>query len=164
MSNNKTARPGAYLFAKPHPLADCPLHAAFVAIGGKWKLTILYWLAHETHHFSALLRRIAPISHKVLTEQLRELEADELVERLATGPVPAPVQYRLSDYGRSILPLVEHARVWGQAHLQRTRSGNVAPPATALSCAEALATRKGPTIPPPRSIGPHLLIPCRAEK
>jgi Predicted transcriptional regulators len=140
MSSDKTARRGAYLFAKPHPLAECPLHAAFVAVGGRWKLTILYWLAHETHHFSALLRRVAPISHKVLTEQLRELEADGLVERLSTGPVPAPVQYRLSDYGSTVLPLVEHARVWGLAHLQRIRGTEMTPAATSLGCAEALAT------------------------
>jgi DNA-binding HxlR family transcriptional regulator len=114
------------------------LHAAFSAVGGKWKLTILYWLARETHHFSALRRRVAPISHKVLTEQLRELEADGLVERLQTGPVPAPVQYRLSDYGRTVLPLVENARTWGLAHLQRTRCAGMIPPANALGCAETL--------------------------
>ncbi|MEP6897035.1 MAG: helix-turn-helix domain-containing protein [Rhodanobacter sp.] len=143
MSSDKTARQGAYLFAKFHPLAECPLHAAFVAVGGKWKLTILYWLARETHHFSALLRRVAPISHKVLTEQLRELEADGLVERLVTAPVPAPVQYRLSDYGRTLLPLVENARVWGLSHLQRMRGADVAPPSSALSCAETLAIKGG---------------------
>ena len=140
MSSDKTARRGAYLFEKPHPLAECPLHAAFVAVGGKWKLTILYWLAHETHHFSALMRRVAPISHKVLTEQLRELETDGLVVRLVTGPVPAPVQYRLSDYGETVLPLVENVRVWGLTHLQRIRGDEPAPEATALSCAGALAT------------------------
>ncbi|MGH8063516.1 MAG: winged helix-turn-helix transcriptional regulator [Pseudoxanthomonas sp.] len=140
MSNDKIAPAGAYPLAKPHPLADCPLHAAFNAVGGKWKLTILYWLARETHHFSALLRRVAPISHKVLTEQLRELEADGLVERLRTGPVPAPVQYRLSDYGRTVLPLVESARTWGLAHLQRMRGADVASSMSALGCAETLAT------------------------
>ena len=140
MSNDKTAPAGAYPLAKPHPLADCPLHAAFTAVGGKWKLTILYWLAREAHHFSALLRRIAPISHKVLTEQLRELEADGLVERLQTGPVPAPVQYRLSDYGRTVMPLVEKARTWGLAHLQRIRGADTAPSA-ALGCAQTLANR-----------------------
>lgn len=140
MSNDKTAPAGAYPLAKPHPLADCPLHAAFTAVGGKWKLTILYWLARETHHFSALRRRVAPISHKVLTEQLRELEADGLVERLQTGPVPAPVQYRLSDYGRTVLPLVENARIWGLAHLQRTCGFNQASSTAALGCAETLAT------------------------
>ncbi len=138
MSNNKTAPAGAYPLTKPHPLADCPLHAAFNAVGGKWKLTVLYWLARETHHFSALRRRVAPISHKVLTEQLRELEADGLVERLSTAPAPAPVHYRLSGYGRTVLPLVENARVWGLAHLQRTRGAAAASPATALGCAETL--------------------------
>ncbi|MGH8025662.1 MAG: winged helix-turn-helix transcriptional regulator, partial [Pseudoxanthomonas sp.] len=110
---------------------------------------ILYWLARETHHFSALLRRVAPISHKVLTEQLRELEADGLVERLTTGPVPAPVQYRLSGYGLTVLPLVENARVWGMAHLQRVRGAGTALAATALGCVEALATgaRGGEDVP-----------------
>lgn len=140
MSNDKTAPAGAYPLTKPHPLADCPLHAAFSAIGGKWKLTILYWLARETHHFSALRRRVAPISHKVLTEQLRELEADGLVERVETGPIPAPVRYRLGDYGRTVLPLVENARTWGLAHLQRTRGADRASPVVALDCAGALAT------------------------
>ena len=151
MCSDKTARQGAYLFAKSHPLAECPLHAAFVAIGGKWKLTILYWLARETHHFSALLRRVAPISHKVLTEQLRELEADGLVERLATAPVPAPVRYRLSSYGRTVLPLVENARVWGLSHLQRVRGADMTPRATALSCAEALVTDIEKESGPPRT-------------
>jgi len=139
MSNDKTAPAGAYPLAKPHPLADCPLHAAFSAVGGKWKLTILYWLARESHHFSGLLRRVAPISHKVLTEQLRELEADELIERLQTGPAPAPVHYRLSDYGRTVLPLMENARIWGLAHLQRAGGADRASSTSALGCAEMLA-------------------------
>jgi len=139
MSSGKKARPGAYLLATSHPLAGCPLHAAFVAVGGKWKLTILYWLAREPHHFSGLLRRVAPISHKVLTEQLRELEADGLVERLVAGRVPAPVQYRLSGYGETVLPLVEEARVWGLAHLQRMRGPGPVSSAAALGCGEALS-------------------------
>jgi DNA-binding HxlR family transcriptional regulator len=141
MSSDKNARAGAYPVAhpQPHPLAYCPLHAAFAAVGGKWKLTILYWLAREPNHFSGLLRRIAPISHKVLTEQLRELEADGLVERLATGPAPAPVQYRLSAYGGTVLPLVEAARTWGEAHLHRTRGTRHAPLEDALACANATA-------------------------
>lgn len=140
MSRHKIAPAGAYA-GTADPLADCPLHAAFAAVGGKWKLTIVYWLAREPHHFSALLRRVAPISHKVLTEQLRELEASGLVERHASAPVPAPVEYRLGEYGRSVLPLVEHARVWGLSHLERMRSGARAVSANAsLECAEALAT------------------------
>ena len=58
MSRDKNAPAGAYRRpARTSPLADCPLAAAFAAIGGKWKLTILYWLAHGEQHFSGLLRR-----------------------------------------------------------------------------------------------------------
>lgn len=138
MSSDKKARPGAYLLPSSHPLAECPLHAAFVAVGGKWKLTILYWLAREPHHFSGLLRRVAPISHKVLTEQLRELEADGLVERQVIGPVPTPVHYRLSGYGETVLPLVEEARVWGLAHLERMRGPGKALSTAPLGCGDAL--------------------------
>jgi DNA-binding HxlR family transcriptional regulator len=115
------------------------LTAAFAAVGGKWKLTILYWLSHEEHHFSGLLRRVAPISHKVLTEQLRELEADGLVARESTGPVPAPVRYHLTDYGQTVLPLVESVRVWGVEHLRRRSEGTHSSPA--LNCSEAMALR-----------------------
>lgn len=141
MESDKKARRGAYLLTKSHPLADCPLHATFVAVGGRWKLTILYWLAREPHHFSGLLRRVAPISHKVLTEQLRELEVDGLVERQVTGPVPAQVHYRLSGYGETVLPLVEDARVWGLAHLKRMRGPGVVLSSATLGCADELDTK-----------------------
>lgn len=136
MSARKSAPAGAYpRRARRNPLADCPLTAAFAAIGGKWKLTIVYWLAHGEQHFSGLQRRVAPISHKVLTEQLRELEADRIVERVASGAVPAPVHYHLSDYGRTVLPLVETARAWGAQHLRRTRDATAA---SGMDCAGSL--------------------------
>jgi DNA-binding HxlR family transcriptional regulator len=138
MSRDKTARAGAYRPGRPDPLAACPLNATFSAVGGKWKLTILYWLSRETHHFSALLRRLSPIAHKVLTEQLRELEADGLVVRVSDGPVPAPVHYHLTGYGRSVLPLVENARIWGQAHLRRRNGTPGAAETGALACADPL--------------------------
>ncbi|HEY0503974.1 MAG TPA: helix-turn-helix domain-containing protein [Lysobacter sp.] len=106
--------------ARANPLEGCPLAAAFAAIGGKWKLTILYWLAHGELHFAGLQRRAAPISHKVLAEQLRELEADGIVDRMPTGAVPAPVIYQLTEYGQTLLPIVEAVRVWGVGHLRRS--------------------------------------------
>src|SRR5688500_6032461 len=139
MSSHKNALQGAYPRpARRNPLADCPLTAAFAAVGGKWKLTILYWLAHEEHHFSGLLRRLAPISHKVLTAQLRELERSGLVEREAVGPVPAPVHYRLTAHGDTVLPLVECVRVWGLEQLRRTRPAS-AGAGRPLSCDAASA-------------------------
>lgn len=100
-------------------MSGCPLTAALAAVGGKWKLIIIYWLAGGDHHFAGLRRRMTSISHKVLTEQLRELTADGIVERAPLGRVPAPVMYRLSDYGRGLLPLVEAVRRWGRGHIDR---------------------------------------------
>ena len=105
-----------------NPVTGCPLTAALAAIGGKWKLIIIYWLAESPKHFAALKREMSSISQKVLTQQLRELESDGIIERKPTGPIPAPVEYSLSEYGRSVLPLVESARVWGGDHLRRIDS------------------------------------------
>ena len=133
----KNAPAGNRLHARANPLAGCPLAAAFAAIGGKWKLTILYWLAHGELHFAGLRRRVAPISSKVLAEQLRELEADGIVERIPTGEVPAPVNYRLSRYGLTLVPLVESVRVWGEEHLRRGRASAAA--GDERACRHALA-------------------------
>lgn len=127
--------------ARPDPLEGCPLATAFAAIGGKWKLTILYWLAHGELHFAGLQRRTAPISNKVLAQQLRELEADGIVARTRTGPVPAPVIYRLTQYGQTLLPIVEAVRVWGEGHLQRS---SALPRSDAMACGMAIdATADG---------------------
>ena len=122
--------------SRPNPLSGCPMTAAFTAIGGKWKLTLLYWLAHGESHFAGLRRRAAPITPKVLAEQLRELEADGLIERVVTGPVPAPVIYRLTPYGTTVLPVVEGVRVWGETHLRLTHGDPT--PNAAMSCADAI--------------------------
>lgn len=105
---------------RPNPVGGCPLTAALAAIGGKWKLIIVYWLAESPKHFAALRRVMPGISQKVLTQQLRELMDDGLVQRQPTGAVPAPVEYSLTDYGRAVLPLVEDIRRWGKAHLERS--------------------------------------------
>jgi DNA-binding HxlR family transcriptional regulator len=119
MSASKKALSGNHERARPNPVEGCPLTAAFAAIGGKWKLIIIYWLAESPKHFAALRKVMPGISQKVLTQQLRELMSDGLVNRDAKGAVPAPVVYSLSDYGRSVLPLVEDVRKWGRAHLSR---------------------------------------------
>lgn len=105
--------------ARPNPVEGCPLTAALAAIGGKWKLIIVYWLAESPKHFAALRKAMPGISQKVLTQQLRELVSDGIVKREPKGAVPAPVEYSLSDYGRSVLPLVEDVRLWGRKHLSR---------------------------------------------
>lgn len=105
---------------RPNPVEGCPLTAALAAIGGKWKLIIVYWLAESPKHFAALRKAMPSISQKVLTQQLRELVNDGIVNREPKGAVPAPVEYSLSEYGRSVLPLVEDVRLWGREHLNRS--------------------------------------------
>jgi DNA-binding HxlR family transcriptional regulator len=117
---DKKAPPGnSVRKARANPVAGCPLTAALAAIGGKWKLIILYWLAEDPAHFAGLRRKMSAISQKVLTQQLRELQADGLVQRHAPERPSAPVIYSLTPYGRSVLPLVEDVRRWGRSHLER---------------------------------------------
>ena len=112
---------------RTNPVSGCPLTAALAAIGGKWKLIILYWLAESPKHFSALQRAMPGISQKVLTQQLRELASDGIVQRQPKGAIPAPVEYSLTEYGQSVLPLVEEVRLWGREHLERLTSAPEGP-------------------------------------
>jgi len=102
-----------------NPVSDCPLTAALAAVGGKWKMIIIYWLAEEPRHFAGLRQVMPSITQKVLTEQLRELEADDIVRREPTGPAPAPVIYSLTDYGRALMPMIETVRAFGRGHIER---------------------------------------------
>ena len=104
---------------RPNPVSDCPLTAALAAIGGKWKLIVIFWLAEAPRQFLALQRLMPRISRKVLTEQLRELIADGIVLQVRTGRAPAPVVYSLTAYGRSVLPIAESVRRWGRRHIER---------------------------------------------
>lgn len=111
-------------FGNTNPVTGCPLTAALTAIGGKWKLIIVYWLSGHAMHFADLRRHIDGISPKVLSQQLRELRRDGIVERTQSGKAPAPVIYSLSEYGRSTLPLLEMVRQWGNGHLVRSARPN----------------------------------------
>lgn len=77
------------------------------------------YLAESPKHFAALQQPIPGISQKVLSEQLRELMSDAIVRREPQGAIPARVEYSLTEYGRSVLPLVEGVRQWARAHMER---------------------------------------------
>jgi len=119
MKSDQKAPAGNGRQRRPNPVGGCPLTAALAAVGGKWKLIIVYMLVESPKHFAALRQLMPSVSQKVLTQQLRELISDQIVHREPTGAVPAPVQYSLTEYGRSLLPLVEHLRVWGRGHMER---------------------------------------------
>ena len=101
------------------PGNDCPMTAALDAIGGKWSLICLYWLDTDTRRFNELRRLMPNISHKVLTETLRNLEHEGLITRTVHALAPSHVEYRISEYGESVRPLIHAVRMWGRAHLER---------------------------------------------
>jgi len=102
--------------ARANAIAGCALTAALAAIGGRWKLFVVYRLSDGPLHFAALRRSLPDVSAKVLAQQLREMQADGLVSRARSGPVPALVHYALTLHGRSVLPVAEQIRRWGIAH------------------------------------------------
>lgn len=117
MSNAKKAPAGNRpRTARANPISGCALTAALAAVGGRWKLFVVYRLAEGPRHFAALRRSLPEVSTKVLVQQLRELQADGLVSRTRSGPVPAQVFYALTPHGGSVLPVAEAIRRWGLAH------------------------------------------------
>jgi DNA-binding HxlR family transcriptional regulator len=111
---------------RANAVSGCALTAALAAMGGRWKLFIVYRLAEGPLHFAALRRSLPEMSAKVLAQQLREMQADGLVSRASRGPVPAPVVYALAPHGRSLLPVAEAIRRWGMTH-QDFRAGSSQP-------------------------------------
>ncbi len=93
----------------------CPAELALRVMRGRWKLLILCRLREGPQRFSALQRSLVGVSHKVLTAQLRELEADAVVCRRVFGEVPPRVEYDLSERGRALLPVLEGLHAWGAA-------------------------------------------------
>lgn len=98
----------------------CPVEATLGLIGGKHKALILWKLAGRTRRFSELRREVPQATAKMLTQQLRELERDGLVERRVFPVVPPKVEYSLSPTGRSLTPVLESMYDWG-AELLRSR-------------------------------------------
>ncbi|ANE46239.1 HxlR family transcriptional regulator [Paenibacillus swuensis] len=94
---------------------NCEKELTLAVIGGKWKLIILWHLGLEgTKRFSELKRLIPSITQKMLTNQLRELEEDRLVERKVYAEVPPRVEYTLTPHGESLMPILRMMYDWGQ--------------------------------------------------
>ena len=92
----------------------CPVEAALDVIGGKWKGVILYHLGKGGLRFGALQRSLHGITARMLTRQLRELEADGLVVRTVHAVVPPRVDYALSADGASLKPVIDALYDWGK--------------------------------------------------
>lgn len=98
---------------------QCPVRATLKVIGGKWKLPILWYLREETLRYGELQKLIEGITPKMLAEQLRELERDGIVDRTVYPVVPPKVEYSLTDYGRTLDPILRTMGEWGDRHLNR---------------------------------------------
>lgn len=96
---------------------DCPVRNVISRITDKWSLLVLYTLEHqEVMRFNDLWRQIPDISQKMLTTTLRHLEDDGIVSREVFVEVPPRVEYRLTERGKSLMPLLDSLLTWGIEH------------------------------------------------
>lgn len=93
----------------------CAMDVTMDFIGGKWKTVVLWYLKHGTFRFTELKRQIPDITEKMLTLQLKALEADGLVKRVVFGEKPPiKVEYSLTEFGKTLIPTLEAIAQWGR--------------------------------------------------
>ncbi|QDV70233.1 putative HTH-type transcriptional regulator YybR [Rosistilla carotiformis] len=94
----------------------CPVEATLELIGGKWKGIILFHLLEGRLRFSELKRKVGCVTQRMLTKQLRELEASGLVNRTVYAEVPPRVEYELTKEGKSLKSILNALKKWGESH------------------------------------------------
>lgn len=97
-------------------LPACPVETTLTLIGDKWKVLILRDLLDGTKRFGELRRSVGNVSQKVLTAQLRDMESKGLIFRTVFAEVPPRVEYSLTDLGKSLAPILDALRVWGEEY------------------------------------------------
>ena len=105
------------------PHTSCPVERTLGVIGGTWKTILVRELLEGTRRYGQLRRVLPGVTHKVLTQQLRELEADGVVRRDVYAQIPPKVEYSLTPLGRELTPLLEEMHAWGlrfaEAHVKQ---------------------------------------------
>ena len=94
----------------------CPIEDTLNVIAGRWKILVLWWLQESELRFSELRRCIPAITQKMLTQQLRQMEAEGLVDREVFAQVPPKVIYRLTERGQSLRPVLHSLYEWSRDH------------------------------------------------
>jgi DNA-binding HxlR family transcriptional regulator len=118
----------------------CAVEATLNLIDGKWKGVVLYHLFEGTLRFNEIRRRLPSVTQRMLTNQLRELEADGLIARKVYPEVPPRVEYSLSARGRSLEPVIMALKAWGDANVDLSpRAEPDAPERAALAAEEGRA-------------------------
>ena len=92
---------------------NCPVTHTLNRIGGKWKIMIIYAISKNCNRFSALQRVIPAISKQMLVNQLRELEEDAIIGRTIYAEMPPRVEYKVTKYGQSLMPVINVLQDWG---------------------------------------------------
>ncbi|MBY0087824.1 helix-turn-helix transcriptional regulator [Brevibacillus sp. M2.1A] len=105
----------------------CPVEVGLQLISGKWKPRIIYELLKDTRRFGELQRLIPEVSRHVLTVQLRELENSEIVVRQVYPTVPPKVEYSLTDFGKSVAPILEQMIEVGEQYISRQKKKAMPP-------------------------------------
>ena len=111
---------GIHMLTKAE-LPECPVATTLQLIGNKWKILILRNLMARPWRFNEMLHSIPGISQKVLTDNLRALESDEIITRTVFPEVPPRVEYALSDLGESMRPIIKAMEAWGTGYQQLVR-------------------------------------------
>ena len=93
---------------------NCPVDATISKIGGKYKAVILYHLENCTLRYNEILKRIPSITDKMLAQQLRELENDNLIIKKIYPVIPPKTEYSLSELGKTLVPILDSMCEWGQ--------------------------------------------------
>lgn len=99
---------------------QCPVEATIHLIGGKYKAIILWHLIDRTLRYGQLRDLVTQATPKMLTQQLRELEKDGLIYRNVYPVVPPKVEYSLTDFGKSIIPVLDAMCTWGSEYIENT--------------------------------------------
>ncbi len=102
----------------------CPVASAMKIIGGKYKAVILWHLMNKTLRYSELHRKIPDATDKMLAQQLRELERDGLVNRKVYPVIPPKTEYSLTDFGKSLSPILDALCDWSKEYLQNGERTN----------------------------------------
>ncbi len=92
---------------------DCPINVALGAIGGKWKIAILYVLREDVLRFNEIQKALPKVTQKMLTQQLRELERDGLITRKVYAEVPPKVEYSINPIAKKLEPILDSLCEWG---------------------------------------------------
>ena len=100
-------------------LPDCPVETTLLLISDKWKVLILRDLLQGTKCFSELKKSLGQVSQKILTSQLRQMEASGLISRTVYAQVPPRIEYSLTELGRSLKPVLDAMVCWGEYYQQK---------------------------------------------